>query len=98
MSGTKLTRPFELTTAVGAEIPGEWRAIDPTRTIGRAIAVNYEFAEETIAMLYYTDHTVEVGVGESLRPYERLYKGSNYNKASEEFVRAIMQRSFALKG
>lgn len=90
-----LKRKFDINTVPVSEVPENWKAIDPSKTIVKAIACNFGFGEETIGFLEYSDETFEVGVGEPLvaQEYISLYKGFDAQVASEKFVMEIMIRA-----
>jgi len=81
------------------EIGPEWGEVVGTRRLKSVIAVEYGLAEETIALLTFEPHveggpadepeTYEVGIGECLRPYSRLYEGTSLEDATFAFLEAI---------
>jgi len=64
--------------------PG-WGKVIGERKVVTAAACDAGFAEETILFLAFEDGTFEVGMGESLRPYNQVYKGSDEEVAVEKF-------------
>lgn len=87
---------FREGTIIGVILPSEemgpsWRALIDERgkEFSRLIYLEYGFAEEVICMIYFLDGSFEVGVGESLRPYELLYAGNDLEEASRAFLEAV---------
>ena len=59
-------------------------------TIDNGTFAVFDFAEEVIGLLRYNNgRCFEVGIGESLRPYERLYMGWSEAEAEERFWQAV---------
>ena len=91
------TREFRLETF---EVPDEvtlglrWQDVandhvnaggDSNVVLTRVHTCQFGAAEEVIALMFFSDHTFEVGQGESLRPYQQLYSGSDARRAFETF-------------
>ena len=77
------------------EIPEGLKDVSEGRKILDAIAVEFGFAEELIFKVEYEAteddvRDIEVGVGESLRPYQRLYFGTDAVKASSIFLETLL--------
>ena len=73
---------------------GEWTELHPDKTIGSMTVCWFDAAEEVIGLIRYTENMVglfqyEVGIGESLRPYDKLYAGSSEKDAEERFWQAV---------
>lgn len=77
---------LEIQPACGV-VDGEWKSVDSTRTIESIVAATTGPAEAVCGLITFTDGTFEVGVGECLRGYEQLYKGSELLEASEAWLR-----------
>jgi hypothetical protein len=72
-----------------AVLEGAWAEIVGDRKLTLLYAVEYGFAEETIAMMGFESGSYEVGIGESLRPYDRLYLGIWEHEAENRFWQAV---------
>jgi len=55
--------------------------------------VQFGLIEEAIVMIVFEDESFEVGVGEALRPYICIYRGSDELEASRLFVEEIVARA-----
>ncbi len=71
-----------------------WSEVIGERKLRTASFVEVAFAEEVIGFMEFKDGSFEVGIGESLRPYNQLYVGGDRYKASEVYLRAIQERAW----
>ena len=78
-----------------AELGDGWQGVVGTREVSNAIGVEYGLAEESIMMFEFKDGTFEVGIGESLRPYDQLYSGDDQLDATRAFLGAIHRCTFS---
>jgi len=74
---------------VTQDFPEEWQSVNPDKLIESLTTCEFELAEEVIGLVRYIDGTFEVGIGESLRPYSRLYSGAYRETANERFWQAV---------
>ena len=88
-------------TSIGIVVSEEqlgdaWREllIERNRGFDHIIYVEFGFAEEVIGMIHYMDGTYEVGIGESLRPYDLLYEGTDLEEATESFLKAVRRHAW----
>ncbi len=72
-----------------------WEGIVGDRPLKVITVVEYGLAEEVIAMIEFQDGTFEVGIGESLRPYDLLYQGCDLELASRAFLEAIKDHTWS---
>ena len=72
-----------------------WSTIIGERELHSAIYVEYGIAEEVIALLEFKDGSFEVGIGECLRPYNKLYSGKDREKASRIFLEAVKENTWS---
>lgn len=68
-----------------------WREVVGDRKLEGVIYAEFGLAEETVAMLIFADGSREVGMGESLRPYDIRYQGDNAEEAASAFFLAIAE-------
>jgi hypothetical protein len=61
----------------------------PELKIKEATFCEFGFAEEVIGFIKYDSGDFEVGIGESLRPYQRLYFGRSESAAEERFWESV---------
>ena len=73
---------------------GSWKEVIGDRKLQSIILCEYGFAEEVIAMMEFVDGSFEVGIGESLRPYKRLYEGMELEEATKSFLEALREHSW----
>jgi hypothetical protein len=87
-------RDVSITNASLTDISEAWQEVADAsgHTLEDAVFAEFDFAEEVICLLRYKDRTgycYEVGIGESLRPYERLYLGRTEREAEDRFWQAV---------
>lgn len=82
-------REFFIAPIDKADLGDGWRKIIGDRQFREGVACDFGLAEEYFAILFFEDDTIEVGRGESLRPYEVLYHGDDQGEASAAFYRGI---------
>jgi hypothetical protein len=82
------TRDFEVTATDELE-GGAWANVVGERKLKKATFAEFGFAEEVIALLKFEDGSFEVGIGESLRPYQQLYEGDDPEAAIIEWWSAL---------
>jgi hypothetical protein len=92
-------RDCEITNVQLTDIPPEWPQVADKVVFGRpyqeidgAVFAEFALAEEVIGLLRYKQQTgfsYEVGIGEPLRPYQRLYFGMSAQDAEERFWQAV---------
>jgi len=66
-----------------------WLGVIGDRKLSCMYACEFGFAEEVIALMFFEDGTSEVGIGESLRPYLKVYEGKDLEKALQKFFEVI---------
>jgi hypothetical protein len=66
-----------------------WQEVIGKRRLMEGIFASCGIGDACVAHLAFTNGVIEVGVGESLRPYRRLYRGRNDEKAGSVFAKAI---------
>jgi hypothetical protein len=84
-------RDITITTVEGKDVEGSWKEIaQPGHTITTATFCEFGLAEEVIGLIEYDKgKCFEVGIGESLREYDRLYLGWTEREAEERFWQAV---------
>lgn len=91
--GSMVTRECDLGYLEGeeelADIGPSWQIIIGGQDVNYIICAEFGFAEEVINLISYKDGDYEVGIGESLRPYDERYKGDKLEDAKEAFEKAL---------
>jgi hypothetical protein len=85
-------RPFTLD--IGDPNDASWSSVRPGEAIKALQGVSFGFAEEVLGLVEYTDGTFLVGIGESLRPFLELYRGSDAELASDIFFRKTFELAY----
>jgi len=67
----------------------EWLDVVGERSIYNVFSCEFGFAEEVICCMLFKDGTAEVGVGESMRGYHRVYNGNSHSTAFKAFLKEI---------
>jgi len=75
------------------KIGPEWVSVIGDRTVSMIHACEFGLAEETIACLIFDDGTCEVGIGECMRPYSRLYLGSDPKVGFRRFMEVVVMHT-----
>jgi hypothetical protein len=91
-------RDLTIETTTELDPASAWADVIAGRDLRQATAAEFDLAEETIALLEFTDGTYEVGVGECLRPYCQVYAGADRDQAGEEFWRLVRGHADAWEG
>jgi hypothetical protein len=83
-------REHERGTIDGSKLPHSWAefAVQGAE-VTKVHYCEFGFAEEVIAMIELKSGEFEVGIGESLRPYQSLYRGTDRDEAQRQFEAAI---------
>lgn len=89
----RLVRPFTLD--IGDPTEPNWASLRKASTIKFLQGVSFGFAEEIIGFAEYVDGVFLVGIGESLRPFNELYRGESAEEASDIFFRAVIERAYS---
>lgn len=83
-------RAFEIATITDSnELGPAWQEIVEGRELEQTIYCEFGFAEEVITLLAFKDGSFEVGIGESLRPYDQIYVGDDEERALTDFLLAV---------
>lgn len=82
--------PFEREFVIEKGLPPAMYEQEPAADDG--VTCEFDFAEEAIVM-FHVGADWEVGVGESLRPYDQVYKGKSVQEASMLFVETILEHA-----
>jgi len=67
-----------------------WKAVIGDRSLKIGYWCEYDLAEEIIGCMIFHDGTCEVGIGEVLRPYEKLYLGDKPEVGFERWMQAVV--------
>jgi hypothetical protein len=87
-------RELEISVVDGDQVEEEnWLELHPQWTIKTAIGCSFELAEETIGLIEYTNGVYEVGIGEPLRPYIKIYGGYKRPEAYAAFWTTVQVRA-----
>ncbi|MGE5133208.1 MAG: hypothetical protein ACM32E_09905 [Gemmatimonadota bacterium] len=71
---------------VSGEVPSQaWLDVIGGRKLLSITTAEFGAAEELLGLLEFVDGTYEVGLGEPLRPYARLYLGDSRREAHGKF-------------
>jgi hypothetical protein len=81
------------------ELPEAWKELQgpPVMAIRMAILAGFGFAEEVIGLLEYEDGWFMVGIGESLRPFDKRYEGHDRVNAETAFWNALQKCAWDLE-
>jgi len=96
MPAIKLTRPNLIIGATSAKNIGPaWQQLLETRDreLEFCVFAEYGLGEEVISLLAYEGDFYEVIIGESLRPVDIRYEGSDHEKASKIFLETVVKHS-----
>lgn len=88
----KAVREFEVSTGEGTKVLGSaWRGVYGDAVVLSATVAEFGIAEEVVGLIHYEDESHEVGIGEALRPYRRLYLGLSEAEAFEVWWKAVKE-------
>jgi hypothetical protein len=93
LASLSYVRPFTLSGT--DDVQGPWASLRENAVPKRGTFCEFGFAEEVIGLLEYADGAYEVGIGESLRPYHRLYFGADMEVASRTFFEAVLENGYS---
>jgi hypothetical protein len=71
-----------------------WGEVAGNRGLVTMHTCEFEMAEEVIALMVFEDGTCEIGIGESLRPYQSVFEGDFDHYAFTTFWSAIQSRMY----
>ena len=85
-----------ISSVTTSQLGEAWKAIVEERgkELEHAIYVEYGLAEEVISLMTFKDGSYEVGIGESLRPYDQLYVGTSLEEATKHFLTAVREHTW----
>ena len=79
-----------ITGVTSLEHSEEWSWVVGARKLLNAVYAEFGLAEEVVGLLVFDDETAEVGIGESMRPYDKVFEG-DVEGASHVFVKTILK-------
>lgn len=68
-----------------------WKEVIGDRKVVSMVCLDAGMAEECLSMIQFEGDVFEVGIGEALRPYRKLYEGDNNEEATEAFMKAASE-------
>ena len=74
-------------------VGGSWAEVANNRPILSVTAAEFGLAEEVISLMRFVNGTFEVGIGESLRPYQQLYTGPRKSHAEDIFWATVRRHA-----
>lgn len=84
---------MELYPVKKADLEEEWLPIIGSRELVTCIMGDAGFVDAQIALLEFKDtqdeHSFEVGIGECMRPYVKLYEGDSLEAASKIWMTEV---------
>ena len=87
-------RELEISVINGDEVEdGNWKELHPEWVINVLSGCEFDLAEETIGLIEYVNGYYEVGIGEPLRPYIKVYGGYKRPEAYATFWTTVQVRA-----
>jgi hypothetical protein len=71
----------DLHVGTSDKVYGFWHEVVGERQVRTVLHAEFGLAEENLVLMGFTDGTYEVGVGESMRPYDVVYVGNDSEAA-----------------
>ena len=90
MDFTNEATGFNIGVEDSPPMSGGWREIAGDRKVTKAAFIDFGLGDQCTAYLEFDDGTYEVGTGEVLRPYDRLYQGTDCDKARAAFMSKLL--------